>query len=55
MTDAHAAAVLTIYQAGIQESNATFETRPPAWPDITAARLPGHRFVATAGGQVRGR
>jgi hypothetical protein len=25
-----------------------------AWPDFTAARLPGHRFVATAGGQVTG-
>ena len=26
MTDAHAAAVLAIYQAGMDEGNATFET-----------------------------
>jgi L-amino acid N-acyltransferase YncA len=54
MTDAHAAAVLAIYQAGIEEGNATFETCAPDWPDFSAARLPGHRFVATAGGQVAG-
>ena len=29
MTGAHAAAVLAIYQAGIDEGNATFETRAP--------------------------
>ena len=29
MTGAHAAAVLAIYQAGIDEGNATFETRSP--------------------------
>ncbi len=54
MTGAHAAAVLAIYQAGIDEGNATFETRAPGWPAFTAARLPGHRFVATAAGQVTG-
>jgi L-amino acid N-acyltransferase YncA len=54
MTDAHAAAVLAIYQAGIEEGNATFETRAQAWPDFTATRLPGHRFVATVAGQVTG-
>ncbi len=54
MTDAHATAVLAIYQAGIDEGNATFETRAPAWPEFTAARLPGHRLVATAAGQVTG-
>jgi L-amino acid N-acyltransferase YncA len=54
MTGADAAAVLAIYQAGIEEGNATFETRAPAWPDFTAARLPGHRFVATVAGQVTG-
>ena len=48
MTAAHAGAVLAIYQAGIEEGNATFETRAPAWPEFTAARLPGHRFVAPA-------
>ena len=30
MTGAHAAAVLAIYQAGIDEGNATFETQAPA-------------------------
>ena len=54
MTDAHATAVLAIYQAGIEDGQATFETRVPGWPDFTAARLPDHRFVATAGGQVAG-
>ena len=42
MTGAHAAAVLAIYQAGIEEGNATFETRAPDWAAFTAARLPGH-------------
>ena len=54
MTGAHAAAVLAIYQAGIEEGNATFETRAPDWAAFTADRLPGHRFVATAAGQVAG-
>jgi len=54
MTDAHAAAVLDIYQAGIDEGNATFETRAPRWEAFSAARLPGHRFVATVTGQVTG-
>lgn len=54
MTDAHAGAVLVIYQAGIDEGNATFETRAPAWPEFTATKLPGHRYVATAGETVLG-
>ena len=54
MTGAHAAAVLAIYQAGIDEGNATFETRAPGWEAFTAAHLPGHRFVATTAGQVTG-
>jgi len=54
MTDAHAAAVLDIYQAGMDEGNATFETRAPRWDEFCAARLPGHRFVATVAGQVTG-
>jgi phosphinothricin acetyltransferase len=54
MTSAHAAAVLAIYQAGIAEGNATFETRAPDWAAFTAARLPAHRFVAFAGGRVAG-
>ena len=31
MTRSHAAAVLAIYQAGIDEGNATFETSAPPW------------------------
>ena len=50
----HAAAVLAIYQAGIDEGDATFETRAPAWDEFTAARLPGHRFVARAGSEILG-
>jgi L-amino acid N-acyltransferase YncA len=46
MSAAHAAAVLAIYQAGIDEGNATFETEAPTWPEFDAARLPDHRFVA---------
>ncbi len=54
MTSAHAAAVLAIYQAGIEEGNATFESRAPDWAAFTAARLPAHRYVAIMGGQVAG-
>jgi L-amino acid N-acyltransferase YncA len=54
MTAAHAGAVLAIYQAGIDEGDATFETRVPDWPAFTAARLAGHRYVATAGNDILG-
>jgi L-amino acid N-acyltransferase YncA len=54
MTGAHAAAVLAIYQAGIEEGNATFETCAPDWAVFTAARLPAHRYVAIAEGRVAG-
>ena len=54
MTSAHAAAVLAIYQAGIDEGNATFETSAPGWEAFTTSHLPGHRFVAAAAGQVAG-
>jgi L-amino acid N-acyltransferase YncA len=47
MTDGHADAVLGIYASGIEEGNATFETRVPAWEAFSAVRLPDHRFVAT--------
>ncbi len=47
MTDGHAEEVLTIYQCGIDEGNATFETQIPPWEAFSAARLPEHRFVAT--------
>lgn len=54
MTAAHAAEVLAIYQAGIEEGNATFETRAPTWEEFDAGRLGGHRFVAMAGPAVVG-
>jgi L-amino acid N-acyltransferase YncA len=54
MTDAHAPAVLAIYQAGMDEGNATFETRAPGWEEFTAARLACHRYVAVTGTGVLG-
>jgi L-amino acid N-acyltransferase YncA len=54
MSEADAAAVLAIYQAGIDEGDATFETQAPAWPEFTAARLPGHRYVARSGAGLLG-
>jgi phosphinothricin acetyltransferase len=50
MTATHADAVLAIYQAGIDEGNATFETSAPSWAAFDAAKLPGHRLVAVDGG-----
>ncbi|MEU8890858.1 N-acetyltransferase family protein [Streptomyces sp. NPDC048442] len=46
LTADHAEQVLDIYQAGIDEGNATFETSPPAWEAFDAAKLPEHRFAA---------
>ena len=46
MTDRHAQQVLAIYQAGIDEGDATFETAAPDWAEFTATRLLAHRFVA---------
>ncbi len=46
MVDRHAAAVLAIYQAGIDEGDATFETTAPPWEQFCATHLAGHRFVA---------
>jgi phosphinothricin acetyltransferase len=46
MTDDHSVAVLAIYQAGIDEGDATFETRAPDWAAFIASRLPDHRYVA---------
>jgi phosphinothricin acetyltransferase len=46
MTAEHAEQVLAIYQAGIDEGDATFETAAPGWPEFDASRLPAHRFVA---------
>jgi phosphinothricin acetyltransferase len=54
MTSEHGAAVVAIYQAGIDEGNATFETRAPDWQAFSAARRPGCRYVAVDGGRVAG-
>lgn len=54
MSAEHAAAVLAIYQAGIDEGNATFETKAPDWAEFSAGKLPVHRYVALAAGGVAG-
>lgn len=54
MTDSHAAAVLAIYQAGLDTGDASFETTAPSWSVWSAAHLPDHRFVATADDEVLG-
>ncbi len=56
MTPEHAAQVLAIYQIGIDEGQATFETTTPDWERFEAAKLPAHRHVAvdTDGGRVLG-
>jgi phosphinothricin acetyltransferase len=55
MRPEHAAEVLAIYQAGIEEGNATFETAAPNWGQFDAAKLPDHRHIALdAGGNVLG-
>lgn len=55
MEAGHAEQVLDIYQAGIDEGNATFETQAPTWEVFDAAKLNAHRFVALdAAGAVAG-
>ena len=54
MTDRHASEVLAIYQAGIDEGNATFETLVPAWSQFTATKLAGHSHVAAGEAGVLG-
>ena len=54
MTEQHADQVLAIYQAGIDEGNATFETRVPAWRQFVAGKLAGHSYVAARDGGVLG-
>jgi L-amino acid N-acyltransferase YncA/DNA-binding transcriptional ArsR family regulator len=48
MCSADADQVLSVYQAGLDAGDASFETEAPSWADFDAARLPGHRHVATA-------
>lgn len=55
MLPEHAADVLAIYQLGIDEGQATFETAAPSWAVFNAAKLPDHRHVAVgADGSVLG-
>jgi L-amino acid N-acyltransferase YncA/2-polyprenyl-3-methyl-5-hydroxy-6-metoxy-1,4-benzoquinol methylase len=55
MRPADAAQVLTIYQAGLDTGQASFETAAPSWEAFDQARLPLHRYVAVGeGGQVLG-
>ncbi|MGD2132069.1 MAG: GNAT family N-acetyltransferase [Maricaulaceae bacterium] len=54
MTDADGAAVLAIYDQGIQGGNATFESEVPLWEYWSAARLPAPRLVAVADEEVAG-
>ncbi|MFI6367437.1 GNAT family N-acetyltransferase [Nocardia sp. NPDC050630] len=46
MRPEHANQVLTIYQLGIDEGNATFETTASTWEYFDTNRLGDHRFVA---------
>ena len=46
MRPADAGRVLAIYQRGLDEGNASFETRAPGWAAFDTGKLPGHRYVA---------
>ena len=46
MSAGDAAAVLAIYQAGMDGGNASFEHTAPTWAAFDASKLPGHRLVA---------
>ena len=48
MRSSDADRVLAVYQAGLDAGDASFETKAPAWTAFDAAKLPGHRHVATA-------
>lgn len=47
MTDADAAPVLAIYQAGIDTGHATFETEAPGWDEFRDRKVADHALVAT--------
>jgi L-amino acid N-acyltransferase YncA len=46
--------VASIYEAGIETGNATFETGVPSWEEWEHAHLPGHGLVAVEDGRVVG-
>ncbi|MFG1653105.1 GNAT family N-acetyltransferase [Micromonospora sp. NPDC049275] len=55
MTATDADRVLTIYQAGLDGGDASFEITAPTWEAFDATRLPAHRFVAVDdGGAILG-
>ncbi|GAA3714551.1 hypothetical protein GCM10022224_095290 [Nonomuraea antimicrobica] len=56
MRAADAAQVLSIYQAGLDTGQASFETMAPSWEGFDASRLPHLRYVAadTETGEVVG-
>ena len=54
MAPADAKAVLAIYQAGLDNGNASFEHTAPDWDAFDASRLPGHRLVAVDGDPTEG-
>ncbi|MET9697774.1 N-acetyltransferase family protein [Streptomyces sp. NPDC006529] len=55
LADVHADEVLAIYQAGIDEGNATFETTAPTWRVFEEGKLAEHRFACVGpDGRVRG-
>jgi phosphinothricin acetyltransferase len=54
MTTADGAAVLAIYQAGLDTGLASFETTAPDWEAFDRSRLPRHRLVAERDGAVVG-
>ncbi len=49
-----AARVLSIYQAGLDGRQASFEVAAPSWERFDATKLSDHRYVAVDGGNVHG-
>jgi phosphinothricin acetyltransferase len=54
MAPADAAAVLRIYQDGLDAGQASFETTAPDWTAFDRGRLPDHRYVAVDADEVVG-
>lgn len=49
MEPADASRVLSIYQAGLDTGDASFETAAPSWETFDEVKLPAHRYVAISG------
>ncbi len=45
MRPEHADQILAIYQLGIDEGSAIFETTAPTWEAFDATKLPEHRLI----------